>query len=378
MAVQKVIVADETYTELSDYLSGHAVRSIFLVCGKSMSGLKIGKYFEELPERMGIKVIKFSDFAPNPKYESIVRGVERFRTDRCDLIAAVGGGSAMDVAKCIKLYADMKGSENYLKQKVVPNDIPLLAVPTTAGTGSEATRFAVIYYNKEKQSVAHESCLPSVVLMDAGALDTLPEYQRKATMLDALCHAIESFWSVNATAESKEYAREAIRLALASMDGYLKNTGEGNSGMLKAAYVAGKAINITKTTAGHAMCYKLTTLYGISHGHAAALCVAGIWPYMLEHMEDCIDARGQGYLRETMESLAEIFGYSEPGDAASWFQGLLKELELQAPAAEEKDFEILKHSVNPDRLKNHPVRLDVETIDRLYHGILRSKEGKEQ
>lgn len=92
----------------------------------------------------------------------------------CDLIIAVGGGSAMDVAKCIKLYAYMDPGINYLEQKIVPNDIPLLAVPTTAGTGSEATRYAVVYYKGEKQSVCDESCIPSAVLMDASVLKTRP------------------------------------------------------------------------------------------------------------------------------------------------------------------------------------------------------------
>ncbi len=101
------------------------------------------------------------------------------------------------------------GSEKCLTIK--PNNIPLLAVPTTAGTGSEATRFAVIYYGGNKQSVTSESLIPDAVVLDPDTLITLPLHQKKATMMDALCHSIESFWSINSTDESKEFSRTAIR-----------------------------------------------------------------------------------------------------------------------------------------------------------------------
>ena len=147
-------------------------------------------------------------------------------------------------------------------------------MPTTAGTGSEATRYAVIYFDGEKQSISDYSCIPSAVLMDASVLKTLPIYQKKSTMMDAFCHAIESYWSVNSSEESRQYSRRAIQLIMENKDLYIGNDETGNTQMLKAAHLAGKAINLTQTTAGHAMCYKLTSLYGIAHGHAAALCVS--------------------------------------------------------------------------------------------------------
>lgn len=276
----------------------------------------------------------------------------------------------MDVAKCIKLYSNMDHTRNYLKQTIVPNEIELMAVPTTAGTGSEATRFAVIYYEGEKQSISDLSCIPSAVLVDPTVLETLPEYQKKATMMDALCHATESFWSVNANEESQEYSVEAIRLVLENYTGYLSNTKEGNAGMLKASNIAGKAINITQTTAGHAMCYKLTSLYGISHGHAAALCVSKLFSYMIEHIEKCIDPRGKGYLEEMFIRLAVAYGCDNPKNAVEKFDKLLGELNLEVPKAKDEEYEVLKCSVNPVRLKNNPIALDIQTIDTLYHIIL--------
>ena len=211
---QIVLVACGDYRDLDQYLQLKDSKKILLVCDPSISFLGINDYFLTLEERLGVKVVRFSDFQPNPLYESVVKGVDVFLTEACDTIVAVGGGSAMDVAKCIKLYSNMDRSENYLKQSIVPNDIPFIAVPTTAGTGSEATRYAVIYYEGEKQSIADYSCIPSVVLFDTSVLETLPLYQKKATLMDAMCHSIESFWSVNSTDESKGYSREAIGLII--------------------------------------------------------------------------------------------------------------------------------------------------------------------
>lgn len=163
---QQILIASEGYKELDDYFTENDIKKVLLVCGNSLSALKLGEYFENLENYLGIQVVKFKEFQPNPRYESVVKGVKVFRQNHCDAIVAVGGGSAMDVAKCIKLYSNMESDENYLRQEIIPNDIKFLAVPTTAGTGSETTRYAVIYYNGEKQSVTHESCIPTTVLMD--------------------------------------------------------------------------------------------------------------------------------------------------------------------------------------------------------------------
>ena len=371
---QIVLVACGDYRDLDQYLQLKDSKKILLVCDPSISFLGINDYFLTLEERLGVKVVRFSDFQPNPLYESVVKGVDVFLTEACDTIVAVGGGSAMDVAKCIKLYSNMDRSENYLKQSIVPNDIPFIAVPTTAGTGSEATRYAVIYYKGEKQSIADYSCIPSVVLFDTSVLETLPLYQKKATLMDAMCHSIESFWSVNSTDESKGYSREAIGLIIKNYKDYLAEDDSKNELMLKASHIAGKAINITQTTAGHAMSYKLTSLFRIAHGHAAALCIKGIWPFMVEHTGNCIDSRGEEYLKGTFAEIADAMGCSSVEEAISKFGNMVDELELPIPEnVTDKDYEVLRNSVNPVRLKNNPVALSVEDIDVIYRGILGDK-----
>ena len=370
---QKILEANGQYGVLDAWFAENHVKCAMLVCGKSIKRQQINKYLEEAPSRLGINIIRFTEFQPNPLYESIVKGVKQFREKNCDSIIAVGGGSAMDVAKCIKLYSNLPGDGaegSWLKEAIIPNDIPFLAMPTTSGTGSEATRFAVIYFDGAKQSVSDYSCIPGTVLMDASVLKTLPEYQKKATMMDALCHAIESFWSVNSTEESKEYSRAAILGVMANMDGYLLNTDEGNAGMLLAANTAGKAINITQTTAGHAMCYKITSLFGCAHGHAAALCDRVLYPWMLENTDKCIDPRGEEYLKRTLDEIGLAMGCEGAQDGSKKLGDIFDSLGFEVPTATVEQFDILKNSVNPVRLKNHPITLNVNTIDALYHEIL--------
>lgn len=263
----------------------------------------------------------------------------------------------------------------FLTQTVVSNNTKLLVIPTTAGTGSEATRYAVIYYKGEKQSITHESIIPETVLMDSSVLTTLPLYQKKATMLDALCHSIEAFWSVNSTEKSKKYSKEAIELIVNNMEGYLLNDDKANEKMLKAAHIAGKAINISQTTAGHAMCYKLTSLYGIAHGHAAALCVRELWPWMIHHIESYTDLRGKKYIKEVFQDLGSIFQCTADIDAAIKFRQIIAKLKMGMPNVplHLHDYKILCKSVNPIRLKNNPIKLDEATINVLYHKILQDE-----
>ena len=371
---QKILKTRGDYSVLDEWLT--KVRRPMLVCDRFMTTQPVYRSLMEAEARLGIRIVPFTDFVPNPQYDSVVKGVEIFRREGCDSMIGIGGGSAMDVAKCVKMYATMPGNGEeggFLTQKLIPNEIPFLAMPTTAGTGSEATRHAVIYYQGQKQSISDYSCIPETVLMDVGVLRTLPMYQKKATMMDALCHALESFWSVNSTEESKIYSKAAVRGVTEHLEGYLQNTDEGNEGMLLAAHMAGKAINIAQTTAGHAMCYKITSLFGCAHGHAAALCDRVLFPHMIRNTGKCIDPRGEAYLRETLAEIAEAMGCQTPEEAAERFGETFTCLELSVPEATEEQFDILKKGVNPVRLKNHPVLLDEETIGQLYHKILRTR-----
>ena len=377
---QTIITADNNYRLLDRWFLDNGLEKVLLVCGNSIAKQNINAYFAGLEDRLGVKVIRFTDFLPNPVYESVQKGVMRFREEGCQGIIAVGGGSSMDVAKCIKLYAHLSGDgENglWLNQEAAPNEIPFLAVPTTAGTGSEATRYAVIYYQGAKQSITSESVIPDTVLMDAGMLKTLSDYQKKATMMDALSHAIESFWSVNSTDESRAYSKKAIEMIMANLDGYLSNKDDGNAGMLLAANTAGKAINMAQTTAGHAMCYKITSLFGCAHGHAAALCNRILFPWMIENTGLCSDPRGAEYLADTLNEIGRAMGCDHAEQGAEKLNCIFDSLHLEIPSAAEEQFQLLRTSVNPVRLKNFPIALDADTINNLYHQILLEKNHED-
>ncbi|MDO4262249.1 MAG: phosphonoacetaldehyde reductase [Eubacteriales bacterium] len=368
---QKILTAEGLSGSLPEVWREQGTTRVLLVCGASFRRQPLYGRLLEIMKSAGVGCTEFSEYEPNPRYESVVKGIEVLRRDGCDFVLAAGGGSGMDVAKCIKLFYQMDLSKSCLHQQIVENDLPLMAIPTTAGTGSEATRFAVIYENGIKQSVSHTSCIPGWALLDPALLETLPVYQRKATMLDAFCHAAESFWSVNSTPESREDAAEAIRLTLAYGDGYLANDPEGNAKMLLASNLAGKAINVTQTTAGHAMAYKLTTFYGLAHGHAVALCVDRIWPYMIGHTEDGIDPRGKEYLDGMFAKLGSVMGCASASGAAEKYHVWLSGLGLSVPdLKDEEELSLLADSVNPERLNNNPVRLERETLKTLYREIL--------
>ena len=141
--------------------------------------------------------------------------------------------------------------------------------------------------------------------------------------------------------------------------------------MLMAAHEAGKAINITQTTAGHAMCYKVTSLFGVAHGHAAILCNRVLFPWMIKNTNKCIDSRGEEYLVRTLDEIGAVMGCLDGTSGAEKLGDIFTRLELEAPVASEEQIEELKKSVNAVRLKNHPIQLDENTIEELYREILR-------
>ena len=323
----------------------------------------------------GIKVpyIKFSDFMPNPLYEDVCKGVDLFRRAQCDTILAVGGGSSIDVAKCIKLYCKMSDEKLYLEQEYRDTGVKLIAIPTTAGTGSESTRYAVIYYDGKKQSVTHDSIIPNVAILEPQVLKTLPLYQKKCTMLDALCQGIESWWSVNSTEDSKRHSRIAVETIMQWWRQYIFDyTEEAARHIMTAANEAGQAICITQTTAPHAFSYKITSLYELPHGHAVAVCLKEIWDYMLQHIDDCIDTRGSFYLKEIFTQIAKSMECGSMEEAVSCFRNLLDNLGMNSPITTNRrhDLDILASTVNPIRLRNNPVELNVNSIYSLYDRIV--------
>lgn len=335
-------------------------KRILIVRGNSYDSIGIKDFFNEIPH------VEFSGFTVNPLYEQVTEGVKVFNEAECDAIVAVGGGSAIDVAKCIKLFSTMDSSVNYLEQERKDSGIPLIAIPTTAGSGSEATRHAVIYYNGVKQSISHYSIIPNIAILEPAFLKSLPIYQKKCTLLDALSQAIESWWSVNSNNESKDYSVEAIRRIRDNWEEYIfNNSNDSAMAILEAANYAGRAINITATTAAHAMSYKLTSLYNLPHGHAVGICLPEVWDFIKSNVDLCIDERGKHYICEQLNSIEELIDIS-------YYCDMLERMEINRPTATNKEHEldILTTSVNMNRLGNTPVSISSERIRELYERII--------
>lgn len=336
-------------------------KKVLMVRDESYRYLDIRNFFKDIPH------VAFTDFTPNPLYEQVVEGVNVFNRNACEIIVAVGGGSTIDVAKCIKLYCKMNPEENFLLQEPSDTHIPLIAIPTTAGTGSESTRHAVIYFAGEKQSISHVSIVPDYAVLDSSVLNTLPVYQKKCTMLDALCQAIESWWSVNSNDESIAFSKKAIIGIRENWKEYiLHNSETAAAEILDAANYAGRAINITATTAAHAMSYKITSQYKVPHGHAVAVCMEEVWEYMLVNTDKCIDSRGGDYLRGVFSEIAALVDIG-------WFKRLLEQLDIKAPESTDREMEmdILVKSVNPERLKNNPIALSSDVLRDMYERIVK-------
>ena len=361
--------------QLQETLTG--ATKVFVVSDSSFPFLNI----KDDIENMGVPHVMFSDFSPNPIYEDVCKGIDLFQITKCDTILAVGGGSAIDVAKCIKLAVLAEEGNAAIIPPLVsqrlPIDgskIPFIAIPTTAGTGSESTHNAVMYFEGAKQTVTNDGVLPDYAILEPTVLKTLPLYQKKCTMMDALCQGIESWWSVNSTEESYEYSRKAIELIMANWRKYIfENDDEAAAQIMLAANYGGRAINITATTAAHAMSYKITSLYKLPHGHAVAVCLPEVWTYMLEHPEECIDKRGSEYLKGVFDEISRSMGVDTPAEAIALFREMMKAMELGNPASvnREADLEVLVSSVNPVRLKNNPVGLSVNAIHTLYQSIVK-------
>ena len=155
-----------------------------------------------------------------------------------------------------------------------------MAIPSTAGTGTEATRYAVLHKEQSRCSLNHEFLLPDYAIVDPNLTLRLPSYITACTGMDALSQAIESYWCTDSTARSKEDAKRAITSIMRYLlEAVNEPTLEARRAMSEAAYLAGRAINITKTTACHGIAPAFTALFGVPHGHAVGLTLARMLLY---------------------------------------------------------------------------------------------------
>lgn len=217
-----------------------AKNDIVLVTGRnSYAACGAEEFFAPFLESK--RVTHLTTVGENARAED-VEEKRRMLSGKIDAFIAVGGGTVIDTAKLLRGLSD-------------DAPVPFLAVPTTAGTGAEATRFAVYYDHGRKCSADNVGYLPTDQLLIPEFAEAQTEYRRACTEFDAYAQAVESLWAVGATDESRSYARKALELM-----------SEGEQ--MLGSYWAGRAIDISRTTAAHALSYYMTQNYGIPHGHA--------------------------------------------------------------------------------------------------------------
>jgi len=384
--IQDAYLGIGSLKNLSALTARFGARRVFLVTGResfqvSDSNALIGQQLKDL------SVLRYSGFSSNPKFEDVQRGVGLFLSDAFDMVIAVGGGSVIDMAKAINIVAAQVGvstTDIVRFNRITKKGLPLVAIPTTAGSGSEATHFAVVYFNNAKYSVAHEYILPDAVIVDPRLSISMPQHVRAASALDAFCQAIESMWSVNSTDESIEYSRKALSSIYRNFRTALNGSVAGAVAMAEAAFFAGKAINIAKTTAAHALSYPMTAHFGVPHGHAVALTIPELLVFNYQLTEsDCHDRRGVSHVRYRIEEICALLGCSTLEKAK------MTVLEMIASASLATDLSMLGIScpehirlvvenVNIERLDNNPRRLSLSQLEAIVEACTKEPKHRSQ
>lgn len=323
----------------------------------------------------GIPFLAFNEYTPNPRCEDAAEAATRAAAFAADGVIAVGGGSCCDVAKVAALSARTPELITDLSRGEAADradPLPLIACPTTSGTGSEATHFAAIYIGSKKVSIAHERLRPRGVVLDERFHIAMPPSIAASTGLDALGQAMESAWSVGTTPESLMFASVAGPMIAGSLiESVTEATHTARRNVLVGSHLAGKAINISKTTAAHALSYQLTQELGLPHGHAVALTLGHIADWnagITDH--DCLDPRGASDVR-TRVDLAASFMNTTPGGLPDRIESTLEAIRLPSSlgtlTVTAEQLEGFAERVDPVRLGNNPRKLRRDDVLACLH-----------
>jgi alcohol dehydrogenase class IV len=315
-------------------------------------------------------------FSPNPDIHELARGLEAVEEMRPDAVVGVGGGSAMDMAKLLCVLEGVPRAD--LEDRVrsgAGSDVrrmKLVLAPTTAGSGSEATHFAVVYIGDEKYSVASAGLVPDVAVIDPALSQSGSAYQRATSAADAIAQGIESLWAVHASRESRSLALRGLRLVVAGVEDFVTAPHAGAArSMAVGSHLVGRAINRSRTTGAHALSYRMTRRYGVSHGHAVALTLGA---FLDAHARaGAADLRPSVRLsehRQALEDIAGVLGASGPADSGRRFNALGRRIGLAMSLPEvgvstASEVRELAAAVNAERLRNNPVHFSRDELTDL-------------
>lgn len=264
--------------EVANVLKQHNKKNILFVTDQGIKNLRLTIPLENTLKKNGFNIFMFDKTVPNPTSDNVEEALSMFKQNNCDCILAFGGGSVMDCAKATgarAVYPNKPLSKMKGVMKVTKKIPLLLAVPTTAGTGSETTLAAVITDSQTRHKYAINSfpLIPSYALLDANLTTKLPKHITSTTGMDALTHAVEAYIGNSTTKQTRTQAKEAVKLIFENLlTAY--NNGDNKTArqnMLVASYKAGVAF--TKSYVGyvHAVAHSLGGKYNVPHGLANAI-----------------------------------------------------------------------------------------------------------
>jgi alcohol dehydrogenase class IV len=282
----KTYIGSDALKESEAVIQGFGKKAL-IVSGKNVTGTGAVKALADTLLSCGIDWVLFNDITGEPTVEMIEAGVKRYEETGCDFVIGIGGGSPLDSAKAIAAMSVLEGQiSDYMGKEIKGTFPPMVLIPTTAGTGSEATKFTIITDTARniKMLLKGDDLIPDLAILDARFTLTAPPTVTAATGMDALTHAVEAYTSRKGNALTDIFALSAIKriftyLPQAFEDG--KNL-KAREEMLLAAYEAGVCINNASVTLVHGMSRPIGALFHVPHGIANAMLIKECLAYVLD------------------------------------------------------------------------------------------------
>lgn len=283
---RRTIIGDNAL-EASENVIKSFGKKAFIVSGKIVTKTGTVKLLTDCLTKWGIGFELYNDITGEPTDVMIASGVNAYKEAGCDFCIAIGGGSPLDSGKAIAAMTKLEGKiSDYMGVEMEGDFPPLVLIPTTAGTGSEATKFTIITDSKKniKMLLKGEALLPNLAIIDSKLSMTAPKSVTAATGMDALTHAIEAYTSTKANPLTDTYALSAIKRIFTYLPLAYKNGGDkkAREEMALAAYEAGVCINNSSVTLVHGMSRPIGALFHVAHGISNAMLIKECLSYVLD------------------------------------------------------------------------------------------------
>ncbi len=329
----------------------------------------------DLLDKAGLAYAVYSGIKANPTIENVKDGVKAFQDAGADYIIAIGGGSSMDTSKAIGIiinnpeFADVRSLEGVAPTK--KPCVPIIAVPTTAGTAAEVTINYVItdVERKRKFVCVDPHDMPVVAIVDPDMMSSMPKGLTAATGMDALTHAIEGYITKGAWEMTDMFHLKAIEIISRSLRGAVENTKEGREGMALAQYIAGMGFSNVGLGIAHSMAHTLGAVYDTPHGVACAMML----PIVMEYNAECTGEKYREIARAMGVSGVDAMSQAEYRKAAVDAVAKLSAdvgIPSTLPALKEEDLTFLAESAYADACRpGNPKDTNVEDLKSLFRRI---------